>query len=62
MIDKRTLRFARMTPLLGVCQYCSVQFSGSEEEIRREFSSHQCRRPDFAEAGLRMIKKAGKDE
>ncbi len=44
MISKRKLRFAQITPPLAVCEYCSTQFSGSEEEIRLQFQSHKCER------------------
>ena len=31
---------------LGICEYCNTQFSGAEEEIRQQFHSHKCERPD----------------
>ncbi len=51
MISKRKLRFARMTPLLGVCDYCNTQFEGTEDQVRQLFHSHHCERKDADQPG-----------
>lgn len=55
MISKRKLRFTRITPLLGICDYCRSQFSGSEDEIRQQFHAHKCEREDPQDDGALIL-------
>ena len=45
---KRNLRIVQGTPLLGICDYCSMQFSGglsqfARGDIQQQFTMHECK-------------------
>lgn len=60
MISKRKLRFAQMTPLLAICEYCDTQFSGSEEDVRQQFQLHKCERQDSDQDAVHLVGEAGR--
>jgi hypothetical protein len=62
MIDKRTLRFVRITPLLAKCGYCNTEFSGNEGDIRQQFESHKCERRDFARDTPTVMREEAEDK
>ena len=50
-MPKRKLRIVRENPLLGICEYCNKQFSGSESrlaksDIQMQFNMHKCKPVD----------------
>jgi hypothetical protein len=53
----------RESPLLGICEYCNKQFSGSESrlaksDIQMQFNVHKCKREDFSQAAVRTVREA----
>jgi len=44
--------------MLGVCQYCNMQFSADNGDIQQQFDSHKCKRQDFAQNAARIVKEA----
>jgi hypothetical protein len=65
-MPKRKLRIVREdngTPLLGVCEYCNMQFGatlvslGEDEQtsVQEQFEAHQCKREDVNQAAARII-------
>jgi hypothetical protein len=62
---KRKLRIVRDHPLLGICEYCNVQFSSglmpieaAKDDIQERFNVHKCKREDFSQAAVRAVKEA----
>jgi hypothetical protein len=67
---KRKLRIVRRTnniPVLGVCEYCNMQFpshhpvSGQAEAqaaIQQQFNAHKCKREDFSQSAVRVVREA----
>ena len=60
---KRKLRIVREHPLLGVCEYCNMQFPDGDRpiaksSIQEQFNAHKCKRQDFAQNAARIIKEA----
>jgi hypothetical protein len=60
---KRKLRFVRDHPLLGICEYCNMQFSSglmpieeAEDDIQERFNVHKCERRDFAQNAARIVR------
>jgi hypothetical protein len=56
---KRKLRIVREHPLLGICEYCNIQFSGSESQlaksdIQEQFNAHKCEREDVSQSAARI--------
>ena len=48
---KRKLRIVRDHPLLGICEYCNIQFSSglmpieqAKDDIQERFNVHKCKR------------------
>jgi hypothetical protein len=65
---KRNLRIVRDHPLLGICEYCNMQFScglmpieAAKDDIQERFNAHECEQQDFAQDAARITKKATKD-
>jgi hypothetical protein len=65
-MPKRKLRIVREdngTALLGVCEYCNMQFGatlvslGEDEQtsVQEQFEAHQCKREDANRAAARII-------
>jgi len=45
---KRNLRIVQGAPLLGICDYCNMQFSGglsqlAKSDIQQQFTMHECK-------------------
>ena len=62
-VSKRRLRIVRKRPLLGVCEYCNMQFSGGDSgltksSVEEQFEAHKCKRQDFAQNAARIVRKA----
>jgi hypothetical protein len=62
---KRKLRIVRDHPLLGICEYCNIQFSSglmpieqAKDDIKERFNVHKCKREDFSQAAFRAVKEA----
>jgi len=63
---KRKLRIVRDHPLLGICEYCNMQFSPTltalgapnKDSIQEQFNAHKCKREDFAQNAWRIVKEA----
>ena len=67
---KRKLRIVRRTnniPVLGVCEYCNMQFlahqplsgpSEAQAAIQQQFNAHKCKREDFSQAAVRTVRQA----
>jgi hypothetical protein len=67
-MPKRKLRIVRRTnniPVLGVCEFCNMQFpahepfSGQPEaqaDIQQQFNAHKCKREDFNQAAARIVR------
>ncbi len=65
---KRKLRIVRRAnniPMLGVCEFCNMQFpahhpvSGQSEAqaaIQQQFNAHKCKREDFSQAAVRTVR------
>jgi len=60
---KRKLRIVRDHPLLGICEYCNVQFSSglmpieaAKDDIQERFNVHKCKREDFSQAAVRIVR------
>ncbi len=67
-MPKRKLRLVRDHPLLGICEYCNMQFSSglmpveaAKEDIQERFNVHKCKRQDFAQNAARIAKEATKN-
>lgn len=64
---KRKLRIVRDDPLLGVCEYCNVQFFSiaehgvAKDDIEQQFNAHKCKLQDFAQNAARIVREATKD-
>ncbi|HEY5177171.1 MAG TPA: hypothetical protein VII95_16555 [Terriglobales bacterium] len=66
---KRKLKFVRDRPLLGICEYCNVQFSSglmpieaARDDIQERFNVHKCKREDFSQAAVRTVREATEDK
>lgn len=66
-MPKRKLRIVREsgdTALLGICEYCSMQFSatliqlGEDEQtsVQEQFDAHTCKREDLDQAAARIVR------
>jgi hypothetical protein len=68
---KRKLRIVRRVkniPVLGVCEYCNMQFpirqpwaggrSEAQAAIQQQFNAHKCKREDFSQAAVRTVRQA----
>lgn len=56
---KRKLRIVRRTPfLLGVCERCSAEFTGSMSEIIAAFDAHDCAPLDSSENAVPVVREA----
>jgi hypothetical protein len=62
---KRKLRIVRDHPLLGICEYCNIQFSSglmpieqAKDDIQDRFNVHKCKREDFSQAAVRTVREA----
>jgi hypothetical protein len=62
---KRKLRIVRDHPLLGICEYCNVQFSSglmpieaAKDDIQERFNVHKCKREDSSQNVLRVVREA----
>ena len=72
-MPKRKLRIVRRVKyvsVLGVCEFCNMQFSvlqppGEQAEaqaaIQRQFDAHKCERQDFAQNAAPIVREATKD-
>jgi hypothetical protein len=65
-MPKRKLRIVREdngSALLGVCEFCNMQFSatlvslGEDEQtsVQKQFEAHKCEREDVNQAAARII-------
>ena len=68
-MPKRKLRIVRDHPLLGICEYCNVQFSSglmpieaAKDDIQERFNVHKCKLQDFAQNAARIVREATKDK
>ena len=48
-------------PLLGICEYCNLQFSSglmlieaAKNDIQERFKVHKCEREDFSQSAARI--------
>jgi hypothetical protein len=58
-MEKRKLRIVKRTPsLLGICERCNSQFSGTESEIKAAFDAHKCNLADSSQNALRIVREA----
>ena len=60
-LGKRRLRVVRESPLLGVCEYCNMQFSSGESQLAKsdiqvQFNEHKCKRQDVNQAAARIVR------
>jgi hypothetical protein len=62
---KRKLRIVRDHPLLGICEYCNVQFSSglmpieaAKDDIQERFNVHKCKLTDSSQNALRIVREA----
>ena len=63
-MPKRHLRIVREKPLLGVCEYCNMQFSvtltalGAPilNSVEAQFKAHKCKREDVNQAAARIVR------
>jgi hypothetical protein len=60
---KRKLRIVRELPMLGICEYCNMQFSGTESQlaksdIQMQFNTHKCTLLDSSQNALRIVREA----
>ena len=62
---KRKLRIVRDHPLLGICEYCNMQFScglmpveAAREDIQERFNVHKCKPVDSSQNALRVVREA----
>jgi hypothetical protein len=62
---KRKLRIVRETPLLGVCEYCNMQFSGItalgapyKAAVQEQFNAHKCQPEDDSQVAARTVKES----
>jgi hypothetical protein len=62
---KRNLRIVKETPLLGVCEYCNMQFSAItalgapyKAAIQQRFNAHECEREDVSQVAARIVRKS----
>ncbi len=64
----RKLRIVRRTnniPVLGVCEFCDMQFSAhqpsgqseAQAAIQQQFNAHKCKREDVNQAAARIVMK-----
>ena len=65
-MPERKLRIVREHPLLGICEYCNMQFLGNQNQlaksdIQEQFNVHKCEREDVNQAAARIVKKPTKD-
>jgi hypothetical protein len=56
-------------PLLGICEYCNLQFSPvtplgmpNKASIQEQFNAHKCKRQDLAQNALRIVREATKNK
>jgi hypothetical protein len=65
-MPKRKLRIVREdngTALLGVCEYCNMQFGATlvslgeddQTSVQEQFEAHKCKREDVNQAAARII-------
>lgn len=55
----RKLRIVKRSPsLMGVCERCAAEFSGSDAEIRAAFDAHKCVRLDPSQNAVRIVREA----
>jgi hypothetical protein len=64
-MEKRKLRIVRGHPLLGICEYCNVQFSSglmpieaAKDDIQELFNVHKCKLTDSSQNALRVVREA----
>jgi len=62
---KRKLRIVRETPLLGICEFCNMQFSAVtplgapiKASIQEQFNAHKCKLTDSSQNALRIVREA----
>jgi len=66
-MPKRKLRIVREvdgTALLGVCEYCNMQFAATliplgeddQNDVHQQFNAHKCKSEDFSQAAVRTVK------
>lgn len=59
---------AEHTPAIGVCEFCSQQFtvpltelkkvSDSQINLQKQFDQHKCKREDSSQNALRIVREA----
>ena len=64
--SKRSLRVVkriRNAPVLGVCEYCNMQFAADplrpaegQAIIQQQFNAHICKREDASQAAARIVR------
>jgi hypothetical protein len=66
-MPKRNLRIVkrvRNVPVLGICEYCNMQFSGdpntgnAQSAIQEQFNAHKCKRLDASQNAVRVVREA----
>ena len=61
----RKLRIVLDHPLLGICEYCNMQFHSSllpveaaKDDIQERFNVHKCKHEDVNQAAARIVREA----
>jgi hypothetical protein len=50
--------------VLGICEYCNMQFSGdpntgnAQSAIQEQFNAHKCKRLDASQNAVRVVREA----
>jgi hypothetical protein len=58
-MEKRKLRIVKRTPsLLGICEHCNSQFTGTDPEVQAAFDAHKCKLVDSSQNAVRVIREA----
>jgi hypothetical protein len=68
-MPKRKLLIVRKdgdTALLGICEYCNMQFAATliqlgeveQTSVQEQFDAHKCKREDFSQAAVRTVREA----
>ncbi len=62
-MPERNLRIVRDHPLLGICEYCNMQFpsglmpiEAAKDDIQERFNVHKCEREDVNQAAARIVR------
>ncbi len=67
--QRRSLRIVKRVknaPVLGICEYCNMQFSAdplgqpaeAQATMQQQFNAHKCRPEDASQAAARIVREA----